>query len=191
MGGRDRPVYAFEPAPRAFDGLVRHIALNDCRPRVIPVQTAVPIGMAPPRCWWPVRGREPAGRTVRQSAEGAISVPMATIDSFCAECIQPAFIKVDVEGAELDVLRGARETIRRGGDGSRCSWKCTRVWTLSGEARADIELEPIARESLGAAHIRRSVVVEGMVVRLKAAVRILIANDGVSDVGGVQAYLDP
>lgn len=40
-------------------------------------------------------------------------VDVSTIDAICAEnCISPHFIKVDVEGAELNVLEGAAETLK-------------------------------------------------------------------------------
>ena len=45
-----------------------------------------------------------------------IDVPTTTIDEFCArQGILPDLIKIDVEGAELAVLKGARETIRAAG----------------------------------------------------------------------------
>lgn len=44
----------------------------------------------------------------------AVAIPVTTIDHFCGERgIVPAFIKIDVEGTEPHVIRGAVETIRR------------------------------------------------------------------------------
>lgn len=44
------------------------------------------------------------------------TVPVITVDQLCAEHgIVPTFIRMDVQGAEFDVLRGAREIIGRAG----------------------------------------------------------------------------
>ncbi len=41
----------------------------------------------------------------------AITVPVRTLDALIPEGFSPALIKLDVEGAELEVLRGARATL--------------------------------------------------------------------------------
>lgn len=47
-------------------------------------------------------------------------VALVTLDGLCAEMdIVPTFIRMDVQGAEVDVLRGAREVIRAAGSGLR------------------------------------------------------------------------
>jgi len=115
-GGR---VFAFEPSPAAYDGLVRHIALNHLEDVVVPVPAAV-------------ADREGTGVLMRSGPTGTdrlasaqeggggseVGVTVTTIDRFCAaRGIRPDFIKVDVEGAELAVLEGARGTIEANRNG--------------------------------------------------------------------------
>jgi FkbM family methyltransferase len=161
-------VYAFEPSRAAFRGLVRHIELNG-RSAVVQAVAAA------------VGDRDGAADLIVADTAGesrlagvgearpTVSVPAVTIDRFCArEGIQPSFIKIDAEGAELAVLRGARETIRTGGERLALFVELhPSIWTLCGATRADFQaeldgqgltLEPLTADDPWD--------VEGMVVRL-------------------------
>jgi FkbM family methyltransferase len=111
-GGR---VYAFEPSPGAYDGLRRHVELNGLMDVVRPVRAAV----ADNEGTAALAGADQQGTSrLAHPEEGGTMVETTTIDGFCArEGIMPTLIKIDVEGWELEALRGARETIARGGDG--------------------------------------------------------------------------
>ena len=167
--GASGRVYAFEPSPATFCGLVRHVALNAQDGVVTPIAAAV-------------TDRDGAGDLIvaetagesrlagsNERARTTLSVPTVSIDSFCArEGLQPSFIKIDVEGAEVAVLRGARETIRRGGSGFALFVELhPSIWRLTGTARADFESE-IGSQGLKVAPLTSDDPwsVEGMVVRL-------------------------
>jgi hypothetical protein len=74
---------------------------------------------------------------------GGVDVPAVTIDEFCGALhLAPDVIKIDVEGAELDALRGARQTIARCGPSLALFVELhPSVWPLAGVSRADVEAE--------------------------------------------------
>lgn len=166
-------VHAFEPAPLEYDGLVRHVALNDLSHIVHPVCSAV--GAKTSTAPLVLGGTHGESRLVHQSnasdrRQSTIDVAVTTIDEYCErQQLRPGFIKVDVEGAELDVLRGARETIRRSrGDLSLFVEMHPSIWPQIGLSRADIESE-LRAQSLEVVPLIQSPdiwALEGLCVRL-------------------------
>lgn len=111
-------VHAFEPSPEAFVGLTRHVELNGlsdivhCWPMAVSNRDGESDFLAD--------GFQGTNRLVSSEHDRLRSpvrrVVCTTVDQFCTrEGILPTFIKIDVEGAELQVLQGARETIRAAG----------------------------------------------------------------------------
>lgn len=106
-------VLAFEPAPDAYAGLRRHLALNRLDGRVRAVRAAVAdrVGDAA----FVSEGSHGTNHLALPgggNTQTLIHVPTTTVDAACAEYgVRPRLIKIDVEGAELAVLRGARRTI--------------------------------------------------------------------------------
>jgi FkbM family methyltransferase len=110
--GEQGRVFAFDPAPDACGGLRAHVALNGFDDRVSIIQAAVTdtVGDAP----FAIHPSGGASSLALASVRGATPVTVATetVDSVCkAYGLLPAVIKIDVEGAELGVLRGARNTL--------------------------------------------------------------------------------
>jgi FkbM family methyltransferase len=95
-------VVAFEPGPDNFQMLTEHIRINECT-NVISVQKAlsdIP-GV--------VRFDGTARMMCKLSDRGNIEVECTTIDAFIRESgISPEILKMDIEGAEIQALRGAR-----------------------------------------------------------------------------------
>ncbi|MGH9682881.1 MAG: FkbM family methyltransferase [Candidatus Acidiferrales bacterium] len=100
-------VYAFEPFPRNADYLRRHVELNhltNC--------TVTEAAVAKSSCFLKFDPTEldSAGHL---SSSGKLSVRATSIDEFASSARSPTAIKINAEGAEIDVLAGARETIRK------------------------------------------------------------------------------
>jgi len=176
--GGDGTVFAFEPSPAAFDGLSRHIELNGLCGVVRPLRTAVGAqeGAAPLRVDVAsgesrlVGPTECAPAETRGRAPATIATPVTTIDRFCArERIQPSFVKIDVEGWELDVLRGARETIRRASALALFVELHPSIWPLIGVTREELVAELEAQSLVIEPLVPTGDVwgVEGVCVRLR------------------------
>lgn len=108
VGARGR-VVSFEPVPSNLEVLRRHIALNDLvNVEVIEAAVADRDGIAA----FSAEGGH--GATARLSESGNLRVRVTTLDTLRSEGRIPAptLIKIDVEGAEYAVLRGAERLLR-------------------------------------------------------------------------------
>ena len=99
------PVYAFEPSPANLLYLRKHLELNRIENvEVMEMAISDEVGAA---------SFETAGRaTGRLSANGNARVRTSTLDALLSEhrIVPPNCIKIDIEGAELQALRGARDS---------------------------------------------------------------------------------
>jgi len=105
-------VVAFEPFPANFDVLEENLRLNQCK-QVLAVKKAVM------DCSCELKVSVPAGEPLPGvfsvvGSEGAdqVLIEAVSLDDFLSTNGLPvAFIKIDVEGAEEQVLRGAKKTL--------------------------------------------------------------------------------
>lgn len=108
--GASGAVYAFEPLPQNLTYFHRHLEMNDCdNVTVLPVAAADASGEAPFRR---ERGRS-QGRLAEASSSGT-TVETVRLDRLVesGDLPPPDLVKMDVEGAETAVLRGARSIFR-------------------------------------------------------------------------------
>jgi FkbM family methyltransferase len=138
-------VFAFEPDPTAFEGLRRHVEINHIGDRVTPVAAAISDGSQ--KSLRLVLGESSGISRMAHDADGAVSnvaeVPALSIDAFCAEHrLRPSVIKIDVEGAELAALRGARQAITAAGSRLQLFVEMhPALWPALGYAAEDVERE--------------------------------------------------
>ncbi|MBW8041935.1 MAG: FkbM family methyltransferase [Planctomycetes bacterium] len=119
--GKEGQVYAFEPSPETVKILERHISLNGWQDRIELVTAVVSDvnGIVP----FYTYGLSMAASLGRENVEvlnpeyldtpaRKIDVTAITLDQFCMDRdIFPDILKIDVEGAELMVLRGAKNLL--------------------------------------------------------------------------------
>lgn len=109
VGGQGK-VYAFEPLPSNVRDLARSLCLNEAR-NVEVIEKAASDTCGSVRFRLPEHCHQSGMGHLVQSATPAgemLEVPCATLDSMSAKLGRARMIFVDVEGAEVLVLRGAR-----------------------------------------------------------------------------------
>ena len=99
--------YAFEPDPGTLGKLKRNLEINRLSDRVQVFNCA--LGAAPGDVAFTV-GLDTTNRIANASDAKTRTVRMETLDAIAADS-QPAIMKVDVEGTELDVLMGAQRLL--------------------------------------------------------------------------------
>lgn len=114
LGARGR-IYAFEPAPESVKLLTTHLEMNNAEKSVEVLACGVGERRGSGRLF---AIRDHIQNSFSSAAFGedvcvnALEVPVICLDDFCRErSIVPTFVKVDTEGWELQVLRGAENLL--------------------------------------------------------------------------------
>jgi FkbM family methyltransferase len=110
--GDAQAVYCAEPEPLNYACLVRNVRDNGLEGLVLPDRVAIGSENTTVRL---VRAKSPGGHKVidpgMRSKRETIDVPSLTMDTWCArlgiDLQQVSFVKVDAQGSEVHVLRGA------------------------------------------------------------------------------------
>jgi FkbM family methyltransferase len=116
-------VYAYEPAPAVFDALKRNLELNNAGGKVVAVQAALVATAAP--CNFLLAENAAYSHTGTKMLRGhghgkcpplkytTLTVDGTTLDTLVAQESKIDFIKLDLEGGELQAFKGAAQLLLR------------------------------------------------------------------------------
>ncbi len=109
---RQGRVVAFEPDARTFRFLTENVRANGVAETVTAVQQAVGRSRGATTFYLSAAG-DTSSRYAQAAADEATQVEMTTLDDFFGAEPPVDVVKIDVEGAELDVLDGMTTTVER------------------------------------------------------------------------------
>jgi FkbM family methyltransferase len=119
VGAQGR-VLAFEPSPSSFDTLCRHLSMNDLAAPSQVTPRCAAVGAREERRELVTYDDEPYRNEVAP-VNGDVDdrrravVEVVTVDAVCRSLGRPPdWIRMDVQGLEFDVLRGARDVLHEG-----------------------------------------------------------------------------
>jgi len=106
LSGPKGKVFAFEPSPGNIPRLKKHLQINHCNNvQVLELALSDHEGIA--------RFDNQAGSgTGHLSPEGRIEVQITSLDAVSTRLPAPKVMKIDCEGAEVEVLKGGEKIIR-------------------------------------------------------------------------------
>ncbi len=112
FSGRSGKVYAFEPGPPNLARLRANLALNPEVASRVDV-TEAGVGRAPGELFWQEEKDNPGNALVGET--GTHKIRIVALDDVIREreIARLDFVKIDVEGMELEVMKGAEQTLRR------------------------------------------------------------------------------
>lgn len=111
----DVSIFAFEPTPSVFEQLQRNVELNGCQ-NVVCLNVALSDRPGKANLYtYPESADQNSLRRLNTASTASVEISVETVDCFVKrrKLARLDTIKIDVEGNELAVLRGARESLLR------------------------------------------------------------------------------
>ena len=117
--GPEGRVLVVEANPQSQELLERNIERNGFADRVDMRKTAVAAEAGTATFYWDASDGSTSGLAPPENTGGTYEVPVATVDSLLAGARQLDVVKIDIEGGEVDALRGMSATLTHAKPGLR------------------------------------------------------------------------